>query len=175
MSTTNTHAPMATPPVPTGWYNPTDCDLDEFRRVVEQTTEIDDYPHADEVFEKVLVYGERLRAAIPDTASRHEVQAELARALLSGPGIVVFRGAVEVDVVDRATEALLRSDRGAGNSRRELPATTSASPEPTTASGARWTSSRAPTPRCSRRTTPPMCSRWSARPGSGLATRSRHS
>ena len=87
MSTTNTH-PMATPPVPTGWYHPTDCDLDEFRRVVEQTTEIDDYPHADEVVEKVLVYGERLRAAIPDAASRREVQAELARALLSGPGIV---------------------------------------------------------------------------------------
>ena len=35
---------------------------------------------------------------------RREVQAELADALLDGPGVVVFRGAFTTDVVDRASE-----------------------------------------------------------------------
>jgi ectoine hydroxylase-related dioxygenase (phytanoyl-CoA dioxygenase family) len=98
-------AAAATSPVPVGWYLPSDCDLADFRSVVEQTTQISDYPHADEVVQNVLVYGERLHTAVGDPVRRREVQAELARALQSGPGIVVFRGAVALDVVDRATEA----------------------------------------------------------------------
>ena len=93
--------------VPTGWYSPGDCRLSDFRAVVEQATDLDDYPSADEVVKGVLMYGERLRQHARDDSSRREVQAELARALLTGPGIVVFRGAFESDVVDRATAAFL--------------------------------------------------------------------
>jgi ectoine hydroxylase-related dioxygenase (phytanoyl-CoA dioxygenase family) len=118
MSTTSTPtATTATSPVPTGWYHPAECDLAEFRRVVERVTDLGDYPHADEVVENVVVYGERLRAAMRDMARRREVQAELARALQDGPGIVVFRGAVEPDVVDRATGAffnLIEEQKRAG-------------------------------------------------------------
>jgi ectoine hydroxylase-related dioxygenase (phytanoyl-CoA dioxygenase family) len=86
------------------WFRPEDCRLDDFRQVVEQTTDPADYPYADSVEQGVLVYGSRLRdhAAAPD--HRREVQAELARALLDGPGIVVFSGAFpDLSVVDRAS------------------------------------------------------------------------
>ena len=111
MSTTS-HSPGArgTSPasgIPTGWYRPTDCDLDEFRSVVEQTTEPADHPHADEVVQNVVVYGGRWRQAAGRPGGRREVQAEVARVLASGPGIVVFRRAVDPAVVDRATEAFL--------------------------------------------------------------------
>ncbi|HEY7102880.1 MAG TPA: phytanoyl-CoA dioxygenase family protein [Mycobacteriales bacterium] len=87
-----------------GWFRPEDCRLDEFREVVEQATDPADYPYADSVEQGVLVYGSRLRdhAAAPE--HRREVQAELARALLDGPGIVVFTGAFpDRSVVDRAS------------------------------------------------------------------------
>jgi len=95
-------------PVPTGWYTADTCDLDDFRAVVEQTTQLDDYAHADEIVQGVVVYGERLRAASTDSGPRREIQAELARVLQDGPGIVVFRAAVAADVVDRASEAFTR-------------------------------------------------------------------
>ena len=87
-----------------GWLRPEDCRLDDFREVVEQTTDPADYPYADSVEQGVLVYGSRLRdhAAAPE--DRRQVQAELARALLDGPGIVVFSGAFpDLSVVDRAS------------------------------------------------------------------------
>jgi ectoine hydroxylase-related dioxygenase (phytanoyl-CoA dioxygenase family) len=87
-----------------GWFRPEDCRLDDFREVVEQNTDPADYPYADSVEQGVLVYGSRLRdhAAAPD--HRRAVQAELARALLDGPGIVLFSGAfADLSVLDRAS------------------------------------------------------------------------
>jgi ectoine hydroxylase-related dioxygenase (phytanoyl-CoA dioxygenase family) len=64
-------------------------------------TDLADYPHADEVVQGVLVYeGGRLAGA-----DRREIQAELARALAEGPGVLVVRHAVHRSVVDRATAA----------------------------------------------------------------------
>jgi hypothetical protein len=116
MSTTS-HQPAGST-VPTGWYRSSDCDLDDFRTVVEQTTEPGEYPHAEEVVQNVLVYGDGIGEATSDDVRRREVQAELARALQSGPGIVVFRGAVDGEVVDRATEAfagLIAEQRRSGS------------------------------------------------------------
>ncbi|GAA1929219.1 phytanoyl-CoA dioxygenase family protein [Nocardioides marmoribigeumensis] len=86
--------------VPTGWYAPADCDVADLAALCETATDVADYPHADEVVQGVLVYGKRLR-----TGSRREVQAELARALAEGPGVLVVRDAVDRAVVDRATAA----------------------------------------------------------------------
>ena len=80
-------------PIPTGWYTPGTCDVREFADLVEQTTDVADYPHADEVVQGVLVYGARLRRAAEDPEERRAAQTELARALSDGPGIVVFRDA----------------------------------------------------------------------------------
>ena len=56
----------------------------------------------------MLIYGEKLRAAVGTTSGRAAVQTELMRALTDGPGIVVFKQAFgDLSVVDRATEAFL--------------------------------------------------------------------
>src|SRR4051795_9404872 len=101
-----------------GWFTAEDCRLTDFRAVVETTTDLTDYPYADEVRENVLVYGRRLRDAVATPEGRREVQAELARALADGPGIVVFAGAFpDPGVVDRATavfEAMIAEQKAAG-------------------------------------------------------------
>jgi ectoine hydroxylase-related dioxygenase (phytanoyl-CoA dioxygenase family) len=107
------------PAVPVrGWYRPEDCRLDDFRAVVEQTTDPADYPYADSVRQNVLVYGSRLLEYAGTPEHRREIQAELARALLDGPGIVVFAGGFpDTSVVDRATEvftALIAKQKAAG-------------------------------------------------------------
>ena len=101
-----------------GWFTADDISLTDFRAVVETTTEHADYPYADEVRENVLVYGARLRDDVTTPEGRREVQAELARALLDGPGVVVLAGAFEdTGVVDRATaafEAMIAEQKAAG-------------------------------------------------------------
>ncbi|MGY1661211.1 phytanoyl-CoA dioxygenase family protein [Geodermatophilus sp. SYSU D00705] len=101
-----------------GWFTAQDCRLADFRAVVETTTDPAEYPTADEVRQDVLVYGARLRDAVATPGGRREVQAELARALADGPGIVVFAGAFpDTGVVDRATavfEALIAEQKAAG-------------------------------------------------------------
>ena len=91
----------------TGWLSAADCSIDELTDLVAQQTHLPDYPYADDVERNVLVYGEKLRAAL-DASGRAAVQTELMRALTDGPGVVVFRRAFpDLSVVDRATEAFL--------------------------------------------------------------------
>ncbi|MFD0522874.1 hypothetical protein [Paractinoplanes durhamensis] len=80
----------------TTWFTAADCDLEDFRAVCEQKTDLGSYPHATGVADNVLIYPGQL----PNT---REVQAELVRALMDGPGVVVFTGAFGSDVVDRAS------------------------------------------------------------------------
>lgn len=106
--------------VATGWYSPADCSLDDFRAVVEDglaETSLDQYPHADALEQGVLVYGSRLGGRTATEQGRREVQAELARALADGPGIVVVKGAFEHAVVDAATDAfstMIEEQKAAG-------------------------------------------------------------
>ena len=98
-----------------GWYAPEDCRLDDLVAVAATPTDPGDYPYADTVELGALVYGDRLRAALPQ--ARRAVQAELVRALTDGPGLVVFRGAFEPVVVDRATavfEQVVEEERRRG-------------------------------------------------------------
>jgi ectoine hydroxylase-related dioxygenase (phytanoyl-CoA dioxygenase family) len=81
------------------WIDAGDLGLDDFRAEVARDTELADYPHAVDVREKVLVYP----SAEPN--DRRALQAELIRALIDGPGVVVFEGAFSAGVVDRAGEA----------------------------------------------------------------------
>jgi ectoine hydroxylase-related dioxygenase (phytanoyl-CoA dioxygenase family) len=97
------------------WLSEQDCDLDAFRTLVEQATDLADYPHASAVERDVLIYdSERLRAS----GTGREVRAELVRALDEGPGVVVFRAAFpDPRVVDRATavfDALIAEQRASG-------------------------------------------------------------
>ncbi|WP_405866719.1 MULTISPECIES: phytanoyl-CoA dioxygenase family protein [unclassified Streptomyces] len=96
------------------WLSERDCDLADFRALVERTTDLADYPHASAVEQGVLIYdSERLRKA-----ERRPVRAELVRALTDGPGIVVFRAAFpEPSVVDRLSavfDALIAEQHASG-------------------------------------------------------------
>jgi ectoine hydroxylase-related dioxygenase (phytanoyl-CoA dioxygenase family) len=101
-----------------GWFTADDCRLADFRAVVETTTDLAEYPYADEVRENVLVYGSRLRDHLQTPEGRRDVQAELARALTDGPGIVLLAGAFpDTSVVDRASavfEAMIAEQKAAG-------------------------------------------------------------
>jgi ectoine hydroxylase-related dioxygenase (phytanoyl-CoA dioxygenase family) len=95
------------------WIEAPDCDLDDFRALVSTDTEPRDYPLATDVRYGVLVYS----AAAMARADRRELQTELIRALADGPGVVVFEGAFDHDVVDRASDAftaLIDAQRAAG-------------------------------------------------------------
>jgi ectoine hydroxylase-related dioxygenase (phytanoyl-CoA dioxygenase family) len=89
------------------WLTQACCHLQDLVPIVGQTTELREYPGADSVSQNVLVYeGDRLRGRITTSEGRSEVQAEIAHALMDGPGIVVFRRAfTDVSVVDRASDA----------------------------------------------------------------------
>jgi ectoine hydroxylase-related dioxygenase (phytanoyl-CoA dioxygenase family) len=87
------------------WLRPDHCRLDEFKALVGQTTDIADYPYAETVEQNVPLYGADISRRVTDPEGRREVQAEIARALLEGPGIVVFKRAFEdITVVDRASD-----------------------------------------------------------------------
>jgi ectoine hydroxylase-related dioxygenase (phytanoyl-CoA dioxygenase family) len=102
----------------TGWFSEHDCRLDDFRALVEQRTDRADYPLADTVEQNVLIYGEALTRQISTPEGRRRAQAELARALMDGPGIVVITDAFpDASVVDRATAAFetMIDEQKAGN------------------------------------------------------------
>lgn len=97
------------------WLSEHDCDLADFRELVERTTDLADFPYASSVEREVLVYdSDRLRGADDLRA----VRAELVRALTEGPGIVVFRGAFPdpgtVDRLSAVFDALIAEQRAEG-------------------------------------------------------------
>jgi ectoine hydroxylase-related dioxygenase (phytanoyl-CoA dioxygenase family) len=98
---------------PTAWIDGADLRLDDFRAQVLRTTDPADYPLATDVRSNVLVYS----AATVAEADRRALQSELIRALADGPGVVVFEGAFDADVVDRASDAffaIIDAQRAAG-------------------------------------------------------------
>jgi hypothetical protein len=102
-----------------GWFSEHDCRLDDFRALVGQRTDLAEYPLAETVEENVLIYGEDLTRQISTSEGRRQAQAELARALLDGPGIVVITGAfTDTSVIDRATAAfeMMIAEQKVGNS-----------------------------------------------------------
>ncbi|MGO4601945.1 phytanoyl-CoA dioxygenase family protein [Terrabacter sp. 2YAF2] len=93
----------------THWIRPEDAHLSDLLEVLTEQTHLADYPHATRVERQVLVYDwATLRHTAADDASRRDVQAELARALSDGPGIVVLAGAFDAEPLDRATAAFER-------------------------------------------------------------------
>jgi len=89
------------------WLTEDDCNLDEFAALVEQRTDPREYPHAHSVQDNILIYHcDHLRDLARTPEGRREVQAEIFRALLHGPGVATFKGAFpDLGVVDRASEA----------------------------------------------------------------------
>jgi ectoine hydroxylase-related dioxygenase (phytanoyl-CoA dioxygenase family) len=102
-----------------GYLSADDCRLADFDDLVSQKTEAARYPRAAAIDQNVPFYDSaRLRAELTGPAGRERVEAELADALLDGPGIVVLAGAfTDPWIVDRATrqfEAIITAERAAG-------------------------------------------------------------
>jgi ectoine hydroxylase-related dioxygenase (phytanoyl-CoA dioxygenase family) len=102
-----------------GYLSPGDCRLADLIDVVSQSTDPADYPHTSGAEQGVLMYDStQLREALSLPGDAAAVQAELARALLSGPGIVVFTGAFTdpavVDAASRQFEAIIAGQHAAG-------------------------------------------------------------
>lgn len=89
-----------------GWVSNTGDQLAELKVLVETETSLSDYKFASAVEQNALVYDcEKLTPLISNPDGRRAVMAELGRALLSGPGIVAFKGMyLETSVVDRVSE-----------------------------------------------------------------------
>ena len=71
------------------------CRLDDFVEIVDVPTELDEYPHAAAVEQRVVVYeAGALRSAISTSDGARRVHAEIAEAIIRGPGIVKIRRSV---------------------------------------------------------------------------------
>ena len=100
-----------------GWVDPDDCRLDDFRTLVEQATDLADYPLADAVEQRPGLRRplRARRAALPTLAA--PCRPSSPRALLEGPGVLMFKQAFETSVVERATEqfeAMITEQKQAG-------------------------------------------------------------
>jgi ectoine hydroxylase-related dioxygenase (phytanoyl-CoA dioxygenase family) len=91
----------------TPWLAEADVRLEDLLAVVAEPTDLAEYPRAERVDQRVLIYDSaRLRSESATDEGRAGVQAELARALMDGPGLAVFSGAFpDTEVVDRASAA----------------------------------------------------------------------
>ncbi|MEZ0164482.1 phytanoyl-CoA dioxygenase family protein [Kineococcus sp. LSe6-4] len=111
-------------------FRESDCDVTEFARLIDRTTDLADYPHAADVRREVLVYdAAALRRTVGDDTGREAVEAELVRALTDGPGVVVVEGAFPVAVVDRVSavfDAVIAEEKAAGTARGDHFATAGA-------------------------------------------------
>lgn len=88
----------------------TTCRLDDFRELVERTTDPREYPRAASVEQHVLIYD---RPRLDDA-----LRTELVRALSAGPGVALFRGALASGPVDGATavfEEMIASQPSVGD------------------------------------------------------------
>ena len=107
-----------------GRFTEADCSLPDFAALVDQTTELADFPYAETVEKNVLIYdAEALRSAIGSPEGRFDVEAELVKALTDGPGVVALKGAfADHAVIDRATAAfdnIVAAERAAGGGRND--------------------------------------------------------
>jgi ectoine hydroxylase-related dioxygenase (phytanoyl-CoA dioxygenase family) len=91
------------------YFSGADVDARDLLELVTRTTPPDTYPHADEIASEVVVYDTAsIASVIVSAAGRREVMAEIAHVLSDGPGVAAFRGAVDRDLVDRATAVFVR-------------------------------------------------------------------
>ena len=96
-----------------------DCRLEDLVRLVGPRTDLSSYPHAARVADNILVYDSGSVRAVAATGEGSEaLSAELVRALMEGPGVVVLENAFpDRDAVDRVTaafDAMIDDERAGG-------------------------------------------------------------
>ncbi|KPF46931.1 phytanoyl-CoA dioxygenase family protein [Rhizobium sp. AAP43] len=101
------------------WLDKDAGNIDAFKALVAQKTNLAEWPLASGVEKNVLIYdGEAVRAAARDPERRRELMAEWVDAFATGPGVIVIKRAMaDLAVVDRATDvfnAIVRAEKEAG-------------------------------------------------------------
>jgi ectoine hydroxylase-related dioxygenase (phytanoyl-CoA dioxygenase family) len=101
------------------WLTQDDVRIEDLVDLLAVTTDPRDYPYAHSVEQGVLLYDSaRLRDEARTAGGRRAVQAELVRALLDGPGLVVFKQALPdtavVDLTTAAFERIIAAQRASG-------------------------------------------------------------
>lgn len=96
-----------------------ECRLEDLVSIVAAGTDAADYPHASEIVQGVVVYAAPdLSAVLDDPVQRAALEDELVHALQDGPGVVVFRGAIEdrglVMAVTDVFERIIDEEKAAG-------------------------------------------------------------
>ena len=89
------------------WLSQDQCRIEDLAALADRETRLADYPLAQEVSARVLVYdGDAVRAAAASPGTRRALLAEWADALMTGPGVVVLRRMfLDGDMLDRASDA----------------------------------------------------------------------
>jgi len=110
-------ASVPSPSVPSRRMSAQECDLGDFRSIVEVETNPADWPNASAVEQNVVIYDAAHLAGTTSKGLNAETLDELADVLVNGPGILVVRGAFEVDVIDRVNSVyatIIDEQRAAG-------------------------------------------------------------
>lgn len=101
------------------WFTAADCDVTQFARLVEQPINLADFPFASSLEQGVLIYdSSAIRPLLSQESDRRAVMAEMARALNTGPGVIVLSGALAdpaaVDAVSDAFRRIIASEKASG-------------------------------------------------------------
>ncbi|KRE94385.1 phytanoyl-CoA dioxygenase [Nocardioides sp. Soil774] len=95
-----------------------DADPRDLATVVREPTQATDHPHWSDVRSGIVVYDATSLPGAADPVARRAVMAEVGRALMDGPGVVVFAGAYPdhalVDAVSAVYTEIIREEKGAG-------------------------------------------------------------
>ena len=88
------------------WLTPESCNLEDFKKLIARSSDLQDYPFAAAIEKNVPVYDSAEIIRISSTPEgRNAIMAEWAEVFLSGPGIVVFKNALtDVAALDKMSE-----------------------------------------------------------------------
>jgi ectoine hydroxylase-related dioxygenase (phytanoyl-CoA dioxygenase family) len=101
------------------WLSQHGCRLEDFIGIVSRHTDPADYPHAAAVASDIPVYDcDAVRRLASGTESLRALQAEWGRALMSGPGVVLLKRAVDdldtLEQVNRVFRELIAEQQAGG-------------------------------------------------------------
>lgn len=105
--------------LPHGFLSNEALDIDDFVRLCETETSLDDYPFAEQIVKRVPIYdGDRIRSLLDDRAAVRAIAAEWSRSWASGPGGIAIRNAfADLTAVDQMTavfDEIIAVEREAG-------------------------------------------------------------
>ena len=103
------------------WLTPESCDLEDFKVQINRVAKTSDYPCAASIEKNVPIYDcNSLRQLIKTDEDRKAVMAEWAEVFLSGPGIVVLKGATTdmqaLDMMSADFNAIIAEQHAQGKS-----------------------------------------------------------